>query len=247
MSRMPVLSALLLLVLAGCAEKTPERFTEDKALYNYALGLFEKRDYAESVPYFESLKNRFPQSPYAVDSELKVADAQFRAGNWAEAEVSYQSFRSLHPTHAAVPRAVFQIGQCHFKRKPRGSGRDQSETEEALHSFEEVVSRWPESQEAKDAGSFAEKCRRILAERELYVVDYYLKRKQDSAAIGRLEGLEKRDLTPDLRAETLYKLGRAYLNTDRKDRAREVLSQAAAAPESGKFGSDARELLKHIP
>ena len=119
-----MLWVVLALMIGGCASKEPQDFAEDKTLYEHAMSLYEKRSYSDSIPFFESLYNRFPQSPYAIVSRLKVPDAYFERDDFLEAEVHYQSFRSLHPSHEQIPYVVFRIGMCHFKQIPGGPDRD---------------------------------------------------------------------------------------------------------------------------
>jgi len=233
----------LAFVLVACGAKEPTDFKEDKALYEYALRLFDKKNYAESIPFFESLRNRFPESPYVVDSELKAADAQFRKGDYLEAEVAYSSFRTLHPTHSAIVHVVKQIGLCHFEQIPGGPDRDQAETEKALRTFEELKTRWPESAEFREISPRMEKCKRLLDGRELYVANFYLKHKQYSAAIGRLKTLYGNSEFPDTRQEAAYKLGLAYSKMNEPDSALPYLKEASQGTASSSFGRRAATLL----
>jgi outer membrane protein assembly factor BamD len=240
----PLAALLAALFFTGCAELKPEKFLQDKPLYEHALGLYEKRDYDQAIPFFESLKNRFPQSPYAVESELKIADAQFDTNEYGEAEISYENFRSLHPTHDRIPYVVFRIGMCHFNKIPSGSGRDSLQTQRALASFNELVSRWPDRPEAREARPLIEKCNRSLIAQELYVADFYLKRKDFAAALVRLTPLTQDAVYPDLKAEAKYKMGYAFYRLKKKDEAVKTLEELAGDPRAGKYAREAKSLLK---
>jgi outer membrane protein assembly factor BamD len=237
----------LALVLGGCSVRKPEQFTEDKPLYEYAMKLYDKKDYEEAIPFLESLRNRFPQSPYALDVELKVADARYEKGDYAEAEVDYQTFRSLHPTNPKIPYVVYRLGLCHYKQIPKTIDRDQIHTERALEIFREVVSRWPIAPEAKEAQPLIVKCRRSLVSRDLYVASFYLKQKQYEAALVRLRELENQTEFEDLHAEATYTLGFAYYKLKETDQARRVLNSVASDTKAGEYASKAADLLKKIP
>ncbi|MFH1017505.1 MAG: outer membrane protein assembly factor BamD [Pseudomonadota bacterium] len=234
---------LAALFFGACAEVKPERFLQDKPLYEHAMKLFQNKDYTDSIPFFESLKNRFPQSPYATESELKIADAYFAKDDFAEAEASYESFRSLHPTHPQIPYVVSRIGMTHFKRIPSGIDRDPLHTERALAVFNELVTRWPDSPEAKQAAPLAKKCERALAQHEMYVANFYIKQKQFEAALVRLRPLSRNGEFPDLRAEAAYKLGYSYLKLKSKDDAIRTLEALAQDPAAGKYAREAQALL----
>jgi outer membrane protein assembly factor BamD len=237
---------LIATVLSGCALTAPERFTSDKPLYEYANKLYSEHDYTEAITYYESLRNRFPQSPYALDAELNVADAYFEKESWAEAEVSYQSFRTLHPTHPKIPYVVFRMGMTHVKRIPRGSGRDQTHTEQAISILNDVITRWPESTERPEAEKWLVKCRKNLAERELYVANFYLKRKDYRAAVSRLQTLRSNPDYGDFRAEATYKLGYAYYKLSQPNEATEVLSPLAQDSANTPYREEAKRLLGKI-
>ena len=232
------------LSLVGCAEKKPEQFVKDKPLFEYALRLFQKGNYDDAVSFFESLKNRFPQSPYAAESELKIADAHFAKEDFGEAEAGYENFRSLHPTHPKIPYVVFRIGMTHFKRIPSGIDRDPMHTERTLSVFGELVQRWPDSPEAKQAAPLVKKCERSLVEHEMYVVNFYLKQKQFEAALVRLKPLSRNEEFSDLRAEAAYKLGYTYLRLNNKGDAVHTLEELAQDPAAGKYAREARSLLE---
>jgi outer membrane protein assembly factor BamD len=237
---------LAALVLWGCQTKTPQDFKEDKALYEYALKLFQDEDYAETIPFLESLRNRFPSSPYAVESELLIADAQYGKGDYLEAEMSYQSFRTLHPTHEKSPHVVYRLGLCHFKRIPGKGDRDQTETEKALSVFTELVTRWPDSPEARQAETEIAKCNRLLASRELYVANFYLKRKEFDSALVRLKALKRDTEAGELRTEVLYKLGYAHHRLNDREEAVANLSEAARGSPKSKYQQKAARLLAKL-
>jgi len=83
----------------------------------------------------------------------------------------------------------------------------------------------------------------MLAERELYVANFYLGQKQYHAALLRLEGLRGNTDFGDLRAEAAYKLGYAYLKLDDQSKARELFSEVMKNPEAGHYRGEAEKFL----
>lgn len=232
---------------AFCATKKPEQFTDDKLLYEYAVQLYQDEQYSEAITFFESLRNRFPQSPYATDSDLKIADANFAKETYAEAEVSYQAFRSLHPTHPKIPYVLLRIGLTHVERSPGGADRDQTETRKAIDVLSELTTRFPSSKEAEEAKRQISKSRRSLAEQELYVANFYLRQREYQAALLRLEALSKNEDFPDLRAEAAYKLGFAHYKLSNYPQAREVLTPLSGNSSAGQYKEKAKDLLGKVP
>ncbi len=248
LAAMRKLWVLLLVAISGihCSTKTPEQFQDDKLLYEHALSLFNDHEFSDSIPFFESLRNRFPQSPYALDSELKIADAYFEQREWATAEASYQTFRTLHPTHEKIPYIIYQIGLTQFNRIPSSIDRDQTYTEKAIDSFHELSLSYPNAPQVQEAQKKMAECKRMLAERELYVANFYLRQSDYQAALLRLETVRANPDFGDLRSEATYKLGFAYYKLKDLEQAKKVLSALAGDTSAGKYQAEAKDLLAKI-
>src|SRR5947209_4732903 len=87
---------------------------------NYNLGQKELSDknYPEATKYFEYVSNKFPYSKFAALSELSLADADFAQEKFVESADRYRTFIKLHPTHAKVDYAAFQVGLSYEKEIP---------------------------------------------------------------------------------------------------------------------------------
>jgi outer membrane protein assembly factor BamD len=234
------------LLAISCATVAPESFLKDKELFDHANMLYDRKSYSDSIPFYESLRNRFPQSPYAKESTMKIADAYFEAEDYLEAEISYQTFRSLYPTGDEIPHVVYRLALTHYEQIPGGSGRDQSHTQNAITYFEELKNRWPNSEEAKNSEEKFMKAKRKMIEQELYVVDFYLNQNKYEASLVRLKQLSKNKEFPNVRYEALYKMGYAYYELKNFEEAKESLAKVAAADEAGKYQSKAKSLIAKI-
>jgi len=239
-----ILTASVCLLILSCAEKKPEDFTEDKALFEYATRLYKDNSMTQAITFFESLKNRFPQSPFAQESELKIADAYFEKGDYIEAEVMYRNFRTLHPAHLKIPYAVYRMGLSQYKRKPKSIDRDQTEGQNALTTFRELLNGWPNSDEAKEAKTYVEKCERDLIEREIYVGNFYFQKKKYSAAATRFKNAAKSETFDDLKMKAKYRLGETYLELKDAENAKNVLAEVAAIKNN--YQSKAQQLLHQL-
>ncbi|WP_022852866.1 outer membrane protein assembly factor BamD [Thermodesulfatator atlanticus] len=151
-----------------------------KALHYYQKGLWEQAEEA-----FRAIRDRYPDTPYALWAELKLADAKFFAGNYEEAIVLYEEFEKLHPTNEAIPYVIYQIGTCYYKLK-LPPDRDQSFTKKAIENYERLVKRFPDSPYTLEAQKRIEECRATLGAHELYVAKFYYRTKRYRAAYYRL-------------------------------------------------------------
>lgn len=237
---------ILALILCACANPSPEKILEDKKLFETGNVLFSKEKYSEAAPYFESLKNRFPDSPYAIESELKLADSHFLVREYETAQVEYESFKSLHPTHEKVPYVFLQLGKCQMFQSPKSVEKDQLQTELALQTFSQLQTRWPNSKEAADSQEFKQRAEEKLAKKQLYLAAFYTKQKKYYPALKRLESLNNDDTPAGLRREALYRLGVVHLKMKNPDVAKMAFEKVLAENIDDKYQSKAKRRLSNL-
>ena len=91
-----------------------------EVLENYRKGMEELWDenYLEAEKYFEHVRNNFQFSKYAALADLRIADADYGRGKYAEAFDEYMLFRKFHPNHPAVPYAAYKAALCYYQQMP---------------------------------------------------------------------------------------------------------------------------------
>ena len=194
-NRKPAFIAFALIFLwlavgaAGCACLTGSKQVESaEELAEKGMESFEEEDYSDALKAFNTLKERYPYSRYAILAELKVADAHFYREEYPEAIGAYEDFVQLHPKNEAIPYVKYQIGICYYEQM-LSKDRDQTPTRLAILSFERLLKEHYDSAYASEATKKINDCRKLLAEHELYVGRFYYKSKHYSAALGRFEGV----------------------------------------------------------
>jgi outer membrane protein assembly factor BamD len=234
------------LVMFSCAAKTPADFDNEKELFDYGMKLFNSKNYTESAKFFETYKNKYPTGSFISESEFKLAESYFRKGDYIEAIYAFQSFKSLHPTNPKVPQAVYLTGVSYYKQMPGTIDRDQTNTVNCINTLDELVAKYPDFEDLTKAKDLVEKCKRMLAERELYIANFYLKQKEYKAALGRLEVIKNNYTFKDLREEATYKLAFSYNKLKDGDKARENLNALLAMEPSESYKKKAGELLSKL-
>ena len=180
---------LLLVGAARCAWFSGSKQVESaEELAEKGMESFDDEDYSDALKAFNTLKERYPYSQYAILAELKVADAHFYREEYPEAIGAYEDFVQLHPKNEAIPYVKYQIGLCYFKQM-LSLDRDQTPTRMAILSFERLLREHAESAYASEARKKINDCRKLLAEHDLYIGRFYYKSKYYQAALGRFEGV----------------------------------------------------------
>lgn len=183
-----LLAIVIIFALSSCAlydrffgkkgEEGPEELMQE------GLIQLEKGNFDAAVEAFESVKNRYPYSKFAIVAELKAADALFEKGEYESANASYDEFEKLHPKNENIPYVLYQKGMCYFLQMTT-IDREQKNTLMAKGEFERLTRRFPRSEYANKARMNLRKCILYLAENELYVADFYFKMKKYHAALTR--------------------------------------------------------------
>jgi len=238
----------VLVLLAGCSKskKGAIRTVEGspEGLYKEGLALFNKRDYSDALEKFQEITSTFPDSPpYTVWAELKVADCHFFREKYVEAVAAYEEFRKIHPTHEEIPYVEYQIGISYYEQIV-SSDRDQTPTRKALSNFEYLVANYPPSLFTEKAREKITVCRERLADHELYVGNYYLKRKQYMGAAQRFETFldEFRDV-PD-QDKALFLLGKCYIELGQAENASYAFNKIVTEYPNSSYTRESKAILE---
>lgn len=149
---------------------------------------------------------------------LDSARSAFGEEKYQEARGLYLGFLNLFPHHELAGEAHYFLGLSYFK-EVRDVDLDQSFTRKAVEQFEAVLEK-PDSPYAADAQAKLDPCRRRLAEKELYVGMFYLKRGRYAAALGRFETILNKYQGNGLDDQALFYKGEALWRLQRQEEGR---------------------------
>ena len=158
------------------------------ALYKDGLDFFEKGRYARSISFFQKLRDDYPFSEEAEAAELKIAEAYYLNEEYIQAGETYKNYLTFQPTGRHIHYVKYQLGRVNLAQFT-GVDRDLEKVKEARGYFESVVQDHPDSEHVADARKKLAETRVHLAEREVYVGNYYLKEEQYPAARERFENV----------------------------------------------------------
>lgn len=201
-------------------------------LYAEAKGALDAGYWSEAVGYYEKLESRYPFGVYGQQSVLDLAYAYYK-NNQPEAAVSAcDRFIKLYPQNDHVDYAYYLRGLANFN-KGKGlidrvanidaSQRDPGAAMQSFRDFSELVERFPDSQYAGDARKRMVFLRNILAEHEIHVAHYYMRRQAYLAAVNRArQVVEQYQRTPSV-PDALSIMAKAYKILGMDDLSRDSL------------------------
>ena len=196
-------SLVLLVLLSGCVWLDnyflPPAEDTAQELYEAGSDAMTEKDYADAQQYFSKLKDRFPFSPYALKAELALGDAYYLDEQYLMALDNYKEFEALHPSNENIPYVLYQIGNSNYNLF-KSIDRRQENIKEGLEYFYRLQETYPDSKYAQAAKELILKSRRILAEHEVYVADFFWRTEQYGPAWHRYQYVvENFSDVPDLR------------------------------------------------
>jgi outer membrane protein assembly factor BamD len=227
--------------VAGCAStKSVEEQTagwSPNRIYSEAQSDFQSANYDKAIPLYETLEGRAAGTLLAQQAQLDKAYAQYRNEDKPGAIATLDRFMRLHPASPAIDYALYlkgvinfndDLGYLSFLAHQDLSERDQRAAKEAFESFNQLVTRFPDSRYTPDARARMRYTINALAAYDVHVAHYYYERGAYVAAINRAQQAvtDYRD-APALE-EALYILYMSYdkLGMDQpRDDAKRVLVQ----------------------
>jgi len=219
-----VLAAALaaLLVLTACSSDPSADETVNwsaQRLYGEAKDAMANRDWQKSIKYLERLEARFPYGRFAQQAQLEVGYCYWKESERASAIAAADRFIKLYPNHANVDYAWYLKGLINFNETlgvlwwlttPDLSDRDPRSSRDAFNAFKEVVTRFPESKYADDSAARMRYLVNTLAQYEVHVARYYMRRGAYLAAANRAQYAIKTYQTAPAVEEAVFLLARAY-------------------------------------
>jgi len=200
----------LLLMLSACAgdgENYAERPVEQ--IYNTAAQQLEDSEYELAAQSFDEVERQHPYSVWATKAQLMSAYSHYQANAYDDAIIALDRFIQIHPSNPDVPYAYY-LKALSFYEQISDVGRDQKMTQLALKNLTEIVTRFPNSKYARDAGVKIDLTRDHLAGKEMDIGRYYENLGQYLSAINRYKNVVEFYQTTTHVPEALHRLIESY-------------------------------------
>ena len=187
---------LLVLILSSCSsnEEMPDERLVEKELYDQAQSRLKNGSFSTAIMSLEALEARFPFGRYAEQAQAELIYAYYMNSQFEAAQSAAERFINLHPRHSHTGYAFYMKGLASFTddsgifSRYFQSDLAKREVVMAQTSFDELsdfISRYPNSKYVPHAKQRMIYLKNLLAEHEIYVADFYMKRGAYLAAIGR--------------------------------------------------------------
>jgi outer membrane protein assembly factor BamD len=224
-----ILLASLLLVASGCGwlRSAPTPILPADELYSIGENELEGQRYDRARENFKKIVERHPNSTYAPRARFLIGEAYYREAEFDKAIREFEAFVSFFPRHQIADLVQYRLAMSYYDQmKP--VEQDQGLTQKALDQFRKLVKEYPESRYATEGLAKIDICRGRLAQKELWVANYYFTQGNPSAARQRLElvltGYPRTLVVP----ETLYLLAEVNFREGKNAEAVDLLRRLSS-------------------
>jgi len=211
---------------------------EADGLYKLARRSLDTADFQSAVQRYDQILLRYPFTDYATQAQLESIYAKYRAYDSEGALTTADRFLKEHPRHAQVDYVYYLKGLINFQRGESlfdwlvdSSRQDVGFARSAFDDFALLVQKYPGSRYAADARLRMIHLRNRIADHELSVVRYYVRRGAHVAAAKRAERIIADYPGAPAVGETLALLEQSYREVGLASQAEDVrhLREANAA------------------
>ena len=203
---------LLVTSISACSSnkdiEEPQQESAEK-LYTRAHKLLEKGSYTKSAATFEQVELEHPYSKWATKAQIMGAYAYYQNQKYDDAIMSLDRFIRFHPGNSDIAYAYYMKALCYYEQIT-DVRRDQSNTEKALNALYQVVSRFPNSDYAKDANVKIDLANDHLGGKEMEIGRYYLTQRNYLSALNRFSAVINEYQTTSHIEEALYRQVEIY-------------------------------------
>lgn len=243
------------LTLTGCGGKRVSSGESPENLYDKATRelskkggfpyIFRGTDYDKVLDQLKEIQLRHTYSPYATLAELRIGDVYFKKEEYEQAVIEYEEFIKRHPGHRETPYATYRLALSHYNLR-RTVDRDPTNLREAKKWFEYFMQKYPDSEYYAEVERLYAKTRNLLAEREMYIANYYKRKKNYKACSLRYNTVVKEYPDTKYREEALYRLGESYWKMGEYGLAVEPLQRVLSEYPDASYSKRAKELLEKV-
>lgn len=203
MRKITSLAALVLagLMMAGCSSSDKDEFADIPAetLYEQGQSYMQKGDWNSAVRRLEAVNGK-QAAVYGEQTQLSLIYAQYKLGEYHKALDAAERFVRTYPNSNNTDYVFYLAGLSNarlgdnfiqdFFRINRSSRAVES-VRNAYGSFQTIVQHFPHSRYVADAQNWMLYLKNRLAEHELEIAKFYVKREAYVAAVNRIDDLLK--------------------------------------------------------
>jgi outer membrane protein assembly factor BamD len=183
------------MLATGCrSHRGDDAKSGPEVIYARAQKAMKSSSYGEAIKQLEALQSRFPFSEPARQAQLDLIYVYYKSRQTDPAIDAADTFIRENPTNPRVDYAYYMKGLVYFERQANSlerwfnvdlSNRPPVNARKSFEAFDDLIKKYPHSPYVGDARQRMIFMRNRLADFELHVALYYMRRGAFVGAINR--------------------------------------------------------------
>jgi outer membrane protein assembly factor BamD len=191
---MAPISLAAVLAACGATQAEKDNATPVEKLYSDAMDDVESSNYDRAIKSLDRIEGKAAGSILAQQAQLELAYLYWKTSDKVQALATIDRFIKLHPSSPALDYALYLRGVINFNDDlgwlsaftgQNLAERDQAAARESYQSFKQLSEQFPDSKYTADARVRMDFTVNMLAEYEVRVAGYYMRRAAYVAAANR--------------------------------------------------------------
>ncbi|MFN7038240.1 MAG: outer membrane protein assembly factor BamD [Alphaproteobacteria bacterium] len=210
-----------MLCISGCANKNKpqqEKNLSAEEIFQDASKHLKSQEYQKAADFFAKITQEYPYSNLASKSHVMEAYSYYLKKDYDMTIAIAENFVKLYPVNPYTPY-IYYLKALSYYEQILDIDHDQKITELTKDAADELISRFPESDYARDFKIKLDLINDHLAGKEMIIGRFYLYKGEILAAINRFNIVIKDYQTTAHIEEALFRLVEGYLKLGIKDEA----------------------------
>ena len=211
-----IICLILLYICISCSDNTNSNIdknknllTQPETLYKLAKINFDGQNFELAREQFKEINKLFPLSNEAIQSEIMIAFIDYIKMDYENAILNYRKIINKYPSHKDLDYVYYMIAMCNYEQL-QNEALDGYYNNLALNSFNQVITRFPESKYAKDSRQKIILVNSNIAAKHMEIGRFYLENKKYIAALNRFKIVVDDFSITKFTPEALHRMVEAY-------------------------------------
>lgn len=203
----------VLFLLSNCSStntETENSQLSDVEMYTKGLASLKKGNLNKATLEFDNVFLNYPFSSLSSKSEIMSAYSLYQNNEIKKAVTKLNSYIEMNPKGKLTEYAHYLLAMCYYAQVS-SADRDPSTSIKSLNYFKLIITKYPDTDYAKDAKLKIHLLENTLANNELNIGKFYLKKGAPASSIKRFQSILQNYQNTSAIPETLYRLSEAFL------------------------------------
>ena len=178
-------------------------------IYISGMSFFDNQEFLTAEEEFKSLQKLYPLSNESIQSEIMVGFIKYLQMDYDSSISKFQKFIQKYPSHNDLDYVYYMIAINNYEQITHFE-LDGQFNEIALESFNQVITRFPESEYTKDSLQKIILIKSNKAAKHMDIGRFYLKEKKYTAALNRFKIVVQEYSMTKFTPEALHRMVEAY-------------------------------------